>query len=112
MRLLEEARWMDGAVWTLLMFTVFASVELLVLDAHPDAGFWTRQAVVWGLAGAGYAILSGWLARKQAERDVELATATPEGRAEDVPDEPEPTISRAERRRTAKAAKKKEEKGR
>lgn len=111
-RLLDEAKWMDGAVWTLLMFTVFASVELLLLGAHADAAFWARQIVVWGLAGAGYAVLSGWLGRRRAERDAALAVASDIAAAEETISQPEPEGDRAERRRAAREARKKEKQGR
>lgn len=109
-RLLAEAKWMDGAVWTLLMFAVFASVELIVLGARADAAFWTRQFVVWGLAGAGYAVLSGWLARRRAQwvatTDAAPQPAMAESSRGGPEADPEPVSDRAERRRAAREARK------
>lgn len=111
-QLLDEAKWMDGAVWTLLMFTVFATIELLLLGAQANAAFWSRQIIVWGLAGAGYAVLSGWLERKRAARDAQTTSAAEPQAAVAAETETPPAGDRAQRRRAAKAARKQQEQGR
>lgn len=68
-RLIDEAKWMDGAVWTVLMVTVFSAYEIYFRGVVPDGLYWVRQVVIWGLAGAGYAVLSGWLERRRKEKD-------------------------------------------
>ena len=66
--LLKNAKWMDGAVWTVLMIAVWCAYEFAYRGVAIDAMTLIRIVAIWALAGAGYAILSGWFAQRGKQK--------------------------------------------
>ncbi|WP_075995536.1 hypothetical protein [Salaquimonas pukyongi] len=66
--LLANARWMDGAVWTVLMIALWCAYEFGYRGVAADALTILQIVVVWALAGAGFAILSGWFAQRAKQK--------------------------------------------
>jgi hypothetical protein len=64
--LLANARWMDGLVWFVVTGFAWLAYETVYLGAPLSAGLLIQVVVIWGLAGSGYAILSGWFANRAA----------------------------------------------
>ena len=63
-RLIQNARWMDGAVWFVLMSFIWLVYETQFLGAPLTVGLIVQVILVWGAAGAGFAVLSGYFAER------------------------------------------------
>jgi len=100
MQLLDHAKWRSGAIWTAVMLMLVAGWEIGVRKVEPTPEWYVTQLMIWGAAGAGYAILSGWLARRAG------AAKAPAVSAKKPPGADAP--SRAARRAAERAAMKAE----
>lgn len=97
---LANANWMDGFVWFLVMAMAWSAYEFIHVGAPVTPAAIAFVLIVWGGAGAGYAILSGWLAARRA------AAPEPQAPSADVAEKPAtPVASRAERRRAERGRK-------
>lgn len=63
-KLIDNARWMDGAVWFVLMSFIWLVYETQFRGVPLTGGLLLRVIAVWAIAGAGFAILSGYFAKR------------------------------------------------
>lgn len=63
-KLIENARWMDGFVWFVVMTFIWLVYETQFRGVPLTGGLIAYVVVVWALASIGFAILSGYFAEK------------------------------------------------
>lgn len=101
MQLLDNAKWRNGAIWTAVMLALVAFWELRIQGIEPTPEWFVSRLMIWGVAGAGYAILTGWLATRKAAKSAPAVEAEVGERKFEGP-------SRAARRAAERAAMKAE----
>jgi len=106
--LLKNARWMDGLVWFVVCGFAWLVYETLYRGVPVTTELVATTLVTWGLAGVGFALISGYFSKRTAElkrqqaSEIEVEVETPG----------KPAMDRAARRRAEREAASKKMDGR
>lgn len=74
--LLKNARWMDGFVWFAVCGFGWLAYETLYLGVPITAGLLAGIFVTWGLAGVGFALMTGYFSVRSEELKRQRAMET------------------------------------